>query len=546
VRIWPRDTRRRIGLVRQERGRNCYLCQAAKLRGIEGITPGRNLEVAPTLTGHQTEAREAPGADFASDDEVEGGVSARWGITPGVTLNAAVNPDFSQVEADAAQLDVNTQFALFFPEKRPFFLEGADLFETRIGAVYTRTIADPDLGFKVSGKQGRHGFGALVARDAVTNLLLPGPQGSSLGFLGQENTSAVLRYRSDFGASSYAGGLYAGREGGDYHNRLLGFDGLARWGEGSAFRAEVLGSRTRYPLADALALGQPTDELDGFATRLVWQRNSRTDMRYLMYNEVSEDFRADLGFIPQADFRKGYGIYERYRYGEEGKDRYTRLTWAVESTWTYDHDGNPLQRQVSPYFSFSGPRQSYLFLYLGTGDSYFAGRSFDRNFLLFEANAQLTSAVYVNLDGRIGQEIDFANARQGRLVRLHPSTRLELGRHLRLELGDFHETLEVRGGRLYRVDLVELRATWQFDVRSFLRVISQYEDIEREPRLYTFAVDERSRDLFNQLLFSYKLNPQTVLFLGYSDRHGGGAPGADGLSQSDRTLFVKLGYAFVW
>jgi hypothetical protein len=546
MRIWPRDQRRRMGLSRQERGRNCYLCQASKLHGIEGITPGRNIELDPTLTAHQTEVRPEPEAEFESESEVDPGLTARWGVTPGITLNAAVNPDFSQVEADAAQLDVNTQFALFFPEKRPFFLEGADLFETRIGAVYTRNIADPDWGFKVSGKQGRHGFGALIAGDTQTNLLLPGSQGTSFAFLDQENTSAVLRYRTDLGESSYVGGLFTDREGTGYHNRLAGIDSLMRWGEGNAFRIEALGSNTRYPDAMAADFGQPQGDFDGFAVRAVYQRTTEERMQYVMYNEVSADFRADLGFIPQADYRKGYGIYERYHYGEEGKDWYTRWTWAAESTFTYDHDGNPLQRQVSPYFWFNGPRQSFVQVYLGLGDSFFAGRSFDRNFLVAFGEMQLTPIVFLSLDSRVGQEIDYANARDGDIVRVRPLTRLELGRHLRLELSDFHETLDVEGGQLYRVDLAELRATYQLNVRSFVRLITQYEDIHRTPELYTFPVAERSRDVFNQLLFSYKLNPQTVFFLGYSDRHFGGAPGKDWLSQSDRTVFAKVGYAFVW
>jgi hypothetical protein len=146
----------------------------------------------------------------------------------------------------------------------------------------------------------------------------------------------------------------------------------------------------------------------------------------------------------------------------------------------------------------------------------------------------------------VGEEIDFANARQGRIARVSPSVRLDLGRHLRLELSDTHQTLDVRGGRLFRVDLAELRATYQLNVRSFLRVISQYQDLHNDPRLFTFPVPERSRDLFNQLLFSYKVNPQTVLFLGYSDGHFGGDPADAWLTQANRTLFAKVGYAFVW
>ena len=118
-------------------------------------------------------------------------------MTSNLTLNAAVNPDFSQVEADVAQLDVNNRYALFFPEKRPFFLEGADFFDTLIRAVFTRTIADPIFGTKLTGKAGAQAVGVMVAHDAVNNLLFPGNDGSSSASLDDEVTTTVARYRRD-------------------------------------------------------------------------------------------------------------------------------------------------------------------------------------------------------------------------------------------------------------------------------------------------------------------------------------------------------------
>ncbi len=551
VRIWPRDQRRRFGLVRQERGRNCYLCVEAKLAGFAGITPGRNVEVDPTVTAHDSGTRGADGDPFDSERKVDPGITARWGITPGLTLNATVNPDFSQVEADAAQLDVNTQFALFYPEKRPFFLEGADIFDTKIGAVYTRNIADPDWGIKVTGKQGASAFGAIVARDTRTNLLLPGSQVSDFAFLDEGNTSSILRYRRDLavGSGSALGGLFTDRESTDYHNRVGGVDGLFRWGVGEAVRVELLASDTAYPLALSQDHDEPTASFHGEAVRAVYQHTTEQWMGYASYYEVTAGFRADLGFIPQSDYRKGYFIYEKYWYADRNQHWWSRFTAASESTWTYDHDGNPLQRQVSPYVWLNGPRQSFLQLYLGLGDSFFAGRSFDRNFLVFSGEAQPTREVYVNLDGRVGQEIDYANAQQAHIVRLHPLTRLDLGSHLRLELSDTYQSLDVRGGRLFRVHLGELRATYQLNVRTFVRVITQYQDLRRNPDLYASSdgLARKDSSLFNQLLFSYKLNPQTVLFLGYSDDYLGGGTDLDrqGLWQTDRTVFFKVGYAFV-
>jgi hypothetical protein len=545
VRIWPRDQRVRIGLDALPRGRNCYLCYSAKLRGFEGITPGRSVELDPTFTANHVATRPDASVPFRTRDDQELGLTARWGVTPGTTLSGALNPDFSQVEADAAQLEVNNQFALFYPEKRPFFLEGADLFDTKLTAVYTRTIADPDWGVKLTGKSGKSAYGAIVAQDARTNLLFPGSQGSRLGVLHRENSSTILRYRRDLSGSSAVGVLATSREGDGYHNRLLGVDGIFRWHEGDAARVELLGSDTAYPEGVRASFDQPGGELHGTALRLAYQHQTETWMGYLQYKDISSDFRADLGFIPQADYRMGYGILERYWYADEGEHWWSRFTLGAESTWTYDLEGNPLQRQVAPYVQINGPRQSWLHVYLGLGPSYYDGHVFDRNFVLVDGEIQATSAVYFSMHSRIGQEIDYDNTRDGDIVRVEPGARLELGRHLRVTLEHHYETLNVRGGRLYTANLTDLRTTYQLNVRTFVRLVTQYSDLDRDPALYTFPTAAHKSMLFNQLLFSYKVNPQTVLFLGYADDYAGEARSLDQLDQTGRTLFLKLGYALV-
>jgi hypothetical protein len=175
-RIRPRSERTEMRSMRVDWSNSCQLCQANLLIGIQNVAPGKNIQIAPSLTSSRTDERPAfPDGNLLNDD-VNGdfGLDLSYGITSDLTLNATINPDFSQVEADVAQLDVNNQFALFFPEKRPFFLEGADLFATPLTAVFTRTIADPLFGTKLSGKVGSNVFGALLARDDVNNLLFPG------------------------------------------------------------------------------------------------------------------------------------------------------------------------------------------------------------------------------------------------------------------------------------------------------------------------------------------------------------------------------------
>ena len=142
---------------------------------------------------------------------------------------------------------VNEQFALFYPEKRPFFLEGADIFATRFNAIYSRNIADPDWGVKLTGKVGKDAIGVIVAQDSITNLLIPSSQSSALDTIDEGNLSTTVRYRRDLFGATTGGFFYTGREGDDYSNRLLGGDILFRWKDTEAARIELLGSQTQYP-----------------------------------------------------------------------------------------------------------------------------------------------------------------------------------------------------------------------------------------------------------------------------------------------------------
>jgi hypothetical protein len=142
-----------------------------------------------------------------------------------------------------------------------------------------------------------------------------------------------------------------------------------------------------------------------------------------------------------------------------------------------------------------------------------------------------------------GDAIDFANTRPGTRLVWEPHIRLNLGLRLRLNLDYELQRFEVDEGRLFEANLTQLRLVYQFNVRTFVRTIFQYRDIERDPSLYVDEVDAMTERLFTQFLFSYKLNPQTVLFIGYADNRAGDE--FVDLTESNRTLFFKFGYAFV-
>ncbi|HET9229214.1 MAG TPA: DUF5916 domain-containing protein, partial [Thermoanaerobaculia bacterium] len=434
LRFYPRSQRHRLASQPMDRNVSCYLCQVSKMTGFGGVTPGMNLELVPTVTSTRSDAKPDAFQDslVEGDVETELGFTGKWGMTPNLTLNAALNPDFSQVEADAAQLDINTTFALFFPEKRPFFLEGADFFRTPFEAVFTRNVADPEWGLKVTGKEGKNAMGVFVAQDDRTDFLIPGSESSSTASLDEESTDAVIRYRRDLGASSAVGVLATSREGIDYSNLVAGIDGLYRVDDSNSFRGQYLSSQTEYPLAihGNKSLRQSGDTLEDDALYLSFDHSSRNWYGYARYDDVGDLFRADMGFMPQVDYTFMIAGGDRIWHGDQG-DWWTRASVGGDWDERKDQAGNLLEREVEVRGNFNGPMQSYVELVAGQRKRAFNGVTFDEDFASSYGEVQPSGSFRFNLYVRTGDDIDFANTRPGEVLVLEPGFRLLLGRHLR-------------------------------------------------------------------------------------------------------------------
>jgi len=542
-RSYPRNVRHRITSHRRDRNIACIICQFNKLTGIAGITPGKNMEIDPTLTAHRTDTRPEFPAGPVENGKVkaEPGVTVRWGVTPNLILNAAANPDFSQVEADVAQLEVNRRFALYYPEKRPFFLEGADFFLTPFQAVFTRTVADPSAGVKLTGKLGRNALGFFGAIDQINNLLFPSNQGSQSASLMDDVTSGVLRYRRDVGRGSTFGLLYTGRAAEDYHNHIAGFDGFFRFSPTKTLSFQYLHSETRYPLDLAKGYGQPEEGFGGNAITVEFQHLGRDWFYELNYEDLSQGFRADYGYIPRVDMRKtDIGIH-RLLWGKQG-GWFTQLAMGIEGEVVYDHSGRLTDQQIMVAARYRGPLQSDIAAILGQNKEFYQGTTYDMKKAACQGEIKPASGLRFTFMGQIGDSVDYANAREADQVALTAGTEIGLGKHVNLNLSHVLERLSFKGKEVYTANLPQLRLIYNFSVRMFVRAILQYLHVDRDPELYIYPMPPQTRTFFTQFLFSYKLNPQTVLFLGYSDNYLG-MQGID-LTQTDRTFFVKIGYAW--
>ena len=548
VRLYPRDKFTRIGTNALDRNVSCYLCQLSKAEGFEDLPSSLNLVVTPTLTGNVTETRDPPDQpDWQRDDsDAEAGLDVRWGINQSLYFNATINPDFSQVEADNPQLDVNTTFSLFFPEKRTFFLDGASYFNSRLNIVHTRNIAEPDYGVKLTGKNNGHSYGVLAARDNVTSFVVPGNQGSDLATLDDTQSDVFIgRYRYDIGDNYTLGIVATDRRADDYNNSVFGLDGVFQFTDSDRVEFQGLHSRSENPLSlqDPDELNLPADQ-DGNAFITQYRHEDRRWHWFGKYEEFDKDFRADLGFITRVDVNKReLGGGHTWNLDDFA---FSRIRTGGNWDKSYDQDGVELEEEWEGFIAFNdGPKQSFIEMGGGVRERLFDSLYFDEQFAFIVAGMRPTPNLFTFIFAEDAKAIDFANTRRGDLQTYEIEVDYRLGRHLSLEAELRHQRFNLNAGVLFKANITDLRATYQFNNRSFIRLTTQYVDVDRNLNLYLDPNDLSStnKDIATQLLYSYKINAQSRFFVGYSDA-GFQDDQFDAIKKTARTFFVKASYAW--
>lgn len=548
-RNYPRDRHYQFFTSRLPRDVSCFVCNARPMTGLADLPHGSHLVVAPYVTAQRTDlASDGLGQPLVNGDlDGETGVDVKWSPLADLAIDATLNPDFSQVEADAAQIGANERFALFYPEKRSFFLESIDLFSTPLQAVYTRSITAPSGGVRTTGRVGRTSFTALATRDRGDGLvILPGAEGSGVALQDFQSDVGIFRARHDLGRS-FVSVMATGRSiDGGGHNAVAGPDFQWRPGDVDAITGQVLFSSSRTPNRPELATEWDGRSLDDRAMKLSWSHSTRSVDWYLRGQDLGPDFRADEGFIPQVGFR---GVYGEAGYTTRPREAFlSRVRFFTIHYYDADYHGNELDSRISAGAGMDGRWSSFFRVELNQ-DRFRVG---DRTLSRFRpyVYVQASPGRVLNdlwIESTFGQEIDFANARRGTGVSLSGSVTVRPNDHLELQGRTSGRWLHVDdpmlgAGRLFAAQIERLRATWSFTPRSFLRLIGQYQQTERNASLYTFPVADKDAFFSSSALFAYKLNWQTVLFLGYGDERTYG--GIDQrLEPSGRGAFAKLSYA---
>lgn len=563
LRFYPRTVRHRLSTNPLLRANPCWICQLPPTHGFAGVKEGKQFTLVPSLVSGIDERRvlpATPATQWQRESDTEASLDLKWGITPNINLNATLNPDFSQVEADEAQVSVNETFSLFLPEKRAFFLDNADYFSSPLDLVYTRNVSAPDAGAKLTGRHNQHVFALFAVDDISTQFIVPGNIGSSVAQLDEASSNAVWRYRLDATPSLSLGTLGTLRESENYHNQVNGIDVKYQPSDQDEWVAQWLHSDSQYPqwLAASLrgesALRVSADAFSGHAGYFSYLRETRHWMWNSRYQMMNEGFRADLGYIPQTDY---YKQTHASSYQWFASDRWwNRIEFWGDWDTTYSSQDEFMEKETELELRVWGAQLSYFTLRpihrerVGRRSNQtslaVSGNTdrFTEELVETSAEVQPWSGVYFGLDTEFGKKLDFRNNRIGKGKEIAPEINWNINRHLLLEASHIYRTLDADDAQVFTANLTDVRFSYQFSVRSFLRLALIYADIEYNPDNNIDPVDARERTLGTQLLYSYKINPQTLFFAGYSD-NAYSDDEVEQLTRDQRSLFLKLSYAWM-
>ncbi|MEO7539774.1 MAG: carbohydrate binding family 9 domain-containing protein [Pyrinomonadaceae bacterium] len=593
---------------------NGSLNQAGHITGLEGIETTRQLELNPSMTLSESGRRTRftfdgnPGGRFVNDGiKAEFGLTAKFSLTPTITLDFAYNPDFAQVEADARISEANLRFPVFFPEKRPFFLERIDIFRTELNVVNTRAIVDPDIAAKLTGRRGKNTFGILYASDNGTagNLSKDARQALALclarrttfvDFCRDERIAdknadiGVVRLKRDIGRENNIGFIGTTYNFVDLHNNTAGFDSRIKLNHKTVTELEVVGTTTRGHFFNPITGNFDHRTGNGIGYRAYLERSDKNLYMNYIASGRSRDYVANVGFTERTDTNYA-GAFIQYRT-DRHPDRtviYKQLQNATN--WSYDWKGRTQYFITDTKGRIGLPRQSVVggSLQWGTEEVYenefgrvrtpadptagaFSGpKDFRRaNFKAFQVNFETTpnKQLYLSffLDYTSGiMEYDFGAS--PRFRRVSAATQIPpelggLGQDAPLDPGPGNQVLIESTIRYQPTTAFQTQMNYskRHMVRHDTHLLAFDDNLFSSRSVYQFTrntfarlrVDysSLSRRIRPQFVLGWTPNPGTAIYIGYNDDIGynGFNPFTrfyeNRFSGNGRTFFIKASYLF--
>ncbi|HRH43392.1 MAG TPA: DUF5916 domain-containing protein [Pyrinomonadaceae bacterium] len=549
------------------------LRQLGKITGLNDIKTERSLEIVPSITlsesGERIEDSLQPLGSRILNHPIKQdiGVSLKFQVTPNVTLDAAINPDFAEVEADAPVVRANERFPIFFPEKRPFFLEGIDYFRTPLQVVNTRNIADPDAAVKLTGKTGRNTFGLFSAIDRF-------PDTKTKAYIG------VMRLKRDFGVQSNIGLIATTYHfGSQKHNNLLGVDAKFQIDPQTVFDFQVVGTNSHRNFYNPNIDNTEYRAGNGIAYQTNWDYTGKNRGYRIGFSGRSKDYRADVGFTRRTNT---HGAFAAWRLGTEPNTKKTLIGLTTRTFTGFDVDGNGRLQDARINFTTQWNFQKELGISTESGftfekiyeDEFGAKRNSQQEGIFYGADFRQTKQFFsgADIEKTFNQKVSFeagigftANGfdldfgASERYPRVSPaallgSSKLDPGQGFslsysaglflqptdpwNLELSYEREKLRRNDNKLTAFDsnIYSLRSTYQFTRFTFARVRMDYETVDGT--------------INSQLLFGWSPNPGTAFYVGYNDNSNYRAYNDyrnrfdEGFRRDGRRFFIRFSYLF--
>ncbi|HUN65061.1 MAG TPA: DUF5916 domain-containing protein [Bacteroidota bacterium] len=546
IRNIPRVSRVQNSWVPIDKNNPCLTCQAGTLEGISGIQSTSSVDILPYIVGQESGSvsdNSNPGSGFVNGS-VTGRVGSglRYAPSPDFAVEAVINPDFSQVESDATQISVNSNFALFYPEKRPFFLLGADMFSNSTQIFYSRSINNPLGAARVIGKTGSLSYAYLATTDRNTPYIVPGEETSDLVASDVESFSNIARARYDFGGENFIGGMLTTRNSTDAHNYVGGVDWNSKFWGNYYFRGELFSSDTKElndtTLLDNTRMFGSTgrdaafngESYGGFSANINFLRDAREYSFDLQYLDRSPTFQAQDGFIPSNDLRmlllsQGYTFYPNNSWLE-------RWSISANSGLHYNYDNVHKETWTLPNLDMQFRGQTELtVLWFAVNDELYKDVMF-RKIIRTEVSvySRPASSLTLSLDGTFGKFIKRTDdPEMGRGHNINISAEIRPTSQLDITLAYSRSRLSsaATGELFYDGYITRATAIYQFSRELYFRLIGQYDQFNSALDVYP--------------LLSYKLNPYTIFYAGstYSLTEYGTPYG---LRETGRQYFIKLQY----
>jgi|TARA_B110000263_G_C15311954_1_gene514017 hypothetical protein len=514
-----------------------FLAQSGRLINISGIEREKIFEINPELRSSIKRGPSTEKYKVASNDLI--GVNLRYGLSSNITLNGTINPDFSQIEADVAQINYDPRRSLYFPEKRPFFLDGIELFSTPTRLIYTRKISNPAAAAKIAGKIGNTTVGFISAADN---------RGSSLSNFDPAYVN-VIRLKRDLSEQNHIGFVYTDRIHDDLSNRVLAVDGKFIAKNKYSFRAQSGFSLTNNNLENAEIA--PMWNIGANASGRKWSSSFST-------TGYHGDFNPAVGFVERGDYVTISAGPTRRFYGKE--DAFLQqlsLSYRLTGNWNYDDfisKNKPDDRRMYPSFSmqfkggwrftnftwieyFGYPEKFYTNYYIRSNNEFVSYIGTDELYnigAMFELTTPQLESFSASFKYGFGRDPNYDEWAPGDLYLIESKIKWNPTDQIRLYLRynqqkNFRpsDNSLVSESRTPRVK-IEYQISSSIFLRGVIQYTSRYRDslrdnsrtespiyFKNEDGDFNLSVPVETNNIQADFLFSYRPTPGTLLFFGY-------------------------------